>query len=377
MDGRITLYGMRASLYTGKVRAYLRRNFIPVVERGSGHPDFARTIVPQVGRFIMPVVVMPDGTVVQDGTDILDYLQDQGLGREPLYPENAVLKAVSLLFELFGNEGLLRPAMHYRWNFDEQNLAFIRHAFDDVLPAGMSAEQRSVMFDHASGRMRKAGRMFGVSDETAQAIERSYADFLARFDAHLTHTPFLLGDRPTIGDYGLLNPLYAHLARDPVPGDIMRRNAPRVFRWTERMNSPETNEEHNQQTPNGLFARDALPDTLHVLMSYVAEEYLTEITAHVAFINAWLIDPESDLESFPRSIGMAAFDWRGQRITSAVMPYRLYLLQRLTDHVAQASPDDRAAIEALFDHTGLGPLLGLRADRRIERRNHQEVWADH
>ena len=367
---------MRASLYTGKVRAYLRRNRIPTLERGAGHPEFASTIVPEIGRFIMPVVVMPDGTVVQDGTDILDYLEGEGLGREPLYPDDAVLRAISLLFELFGNEGLLRPAMHYRWNFDDRNLAFIRHAFDDVLPAGMSEAQRGAMFDHASGRMRKAGRMFGVSKETEALIEDAYADFLARFDAHLHHTPFLLGDRPTIGDYGLFNPLYAHLARDPVPGDIMRRTAPRVFRWTERMNSPEAVEEHNQPAPDGLFARDGLPDTLLSLMEYVAEEYLPEITAHIAFTNEWLADPDSDVENFPRSIGRAEFPWRGARIQTAVMPYRIYLLQRLTDHVARASDHDRAAIHALFERAGLAPLLSLRANRRIERRNHREVWAD-
>jgi len=48
------------------------------------------------------------------------------LGHEPLYPEDPVIKAISLLFELFGNEGLLRPAMHYRWNFDDDNLDFLK-----------------------------------------------------------------------------------------------------------------------------------------------------------------------------------------------------------------------------------------------------------
>ena len=34
--------------------------------------------------------------------------------------------------------------------------------------------------------------------------------------------PFLLGHRPSIGDFGLLAPIYAHLYRDPVPGFILR-----------------------------------------------------------------------------------------------------------------------------------------------------------
>ena len=52
-----TLYGMQASLY-----AYLRRNRIPFTERGAGHPEFAARIMPEIGRFIMPVIEAPGGT---------------------------------------------------------------------------------------------------------------------------------------------------------------------------------------------------------------------------------------------------------------------------------------------------------------------------
>ena len=112
------LYGMQASLFTGKARAYMRRNRIPVTERGAGHPEYMTRIFPHMDRFIIPVIETPDGDIIQDGTDSLEYLDGRGLGREPLFPDDPVIKAVALLFQLFGNEGLLRPAMHYRWNFD-------------------------------------------------------------------------------------------------------------------------------------------------------------------------------------------------------------------------------------------------------------------
>ena len=41
-DNNFILYGMQASLYTGKARAFMRRNRIPVIERGAGHPDTPR-----------------------------------------------------------------------------------------------------------------------------------------------------------------------------------------------------------------------------------------------------------------------------------------------------------------------------------------------
>ena len=374
------LYGMQASLYTGKARAYMRRNRIPVTERGTGHPDYHERIMPQLGRLIMPVVETPDGTLIQDGTDILDYFDGNGLGREPLYPSDAVLKAIALLFELFGNEGLLRPAMHYRWNFDDDNLAFIKVAFGDVLPSHLDAAGRSAMFDHASGRMRKAGKAFGVTPDTEATIEESYAEFLALFDAHLQSTYYLLGDRPTIGDYGLFNPLYAHLARDPHPALLMKSTAPHVYHWVERMNRVERPEEHTvENPPTTLFARNALPDTLSALMRYISDEYLAEITAHVEFANGWLAeqgaDPQEVKAPLGRGIGFAAFEWRGHTISTAVLPYRFYLLQRLQDHVAGASDEDQAFIRGLFTSARLESILDIRTDRRVLRENHREVWA--
>jgi len=48
------LYGMQASLYTGKARAYMRRNRIPVTERGAGHPEFMSRIFPLMDRYGSP-----------------------------------------------------------------------------------------------------------------------------------------------------------------------------------------------------------------------------------------------------------------------------------------------------------------------------------
>ena len=154
MENDFILYGMQASLYTGKARAYMRRNRIPVTERGAGHPEYMTRIFPHMDRFIMPVIETPEGEIIQDGTDILDYLEGKGLGREPLYPEDPIVKAISLLFELFGNEGLLRPAMHYRWNFDEENLDFLKVSFRDVMPLDMGVAGNDMGFENASGRMR-------------------------------------------------------------------------------------------------------------------------------------------------------------------------------------------------------------------------------
>ncbi len=374
------LYGMAGSLYTGKVRAYMRQNHIPYVEHKAGGKRFNEQIVPKVGRWIIPVIETPEGELVQDGTVILDHFEHNGASRKSIYPKTPVTRAVAHLFELFGGEGLLRPAMHYRWNFDEVNLSFLRDTFRDVLPDGLGPEGQAAAFDHASGRMRKAAVAFGVTPETFATVEESYADFLGRFNAHLQQMPFLLGGHPTIGDFGLFGPLYPHLARDPKPLHLMQTSAPRVFRWTERMNMAETFiDEEMEQADGKLFADDKIPGTLKSLMAFVADEYLDEITAHVEFANGWLeknseVDPAK--MRLGRGIGMTSFDWRGHEISTAVMPYRFYLLQRLTDWVEGLNEQDKRSVRALFAETGLEPILDLKTSRRVQRKNHLEVWVD-
>lgn len=372
------LYGMQASLYTGKARAFMRRNRINVTERGAGHSDYTGKIMPLIGRFIIPVIETPAGEIVQDGTDILDYLEIQGYGREPLYPEDPVTRAVAHLFELFGNEGLLRPAMHYRWNFDEDNLDFIKLSFQDAFPAHFDVAGRAAMFDHASGRMRKAGAAFGVTPETFETIEKSYAEFLSLYETHLTNSYYLLGNAPTVGDYGLFNPLFAHLARDPNPASLMKSTAPRVYSWVERMNRPEQLEEHTvEKPPTALFTGNDIPDTLKNLMTYVGVEYGAEFSAHVEFADAWLSKQTGEPDAKPeRSMGFAEFNWRGHKVKTVVMAYRFYLAQRLWDHFDGCSDGDQAAIRGLFTESEVEVFLDNRPARRVLRVNHQEVWAD-
>lgn len=378
------LYGTPNSLYTGKARSYLTKQHLPFENCAVGEARFRNEIVPQISRLILPVLETGNGALIQDSSDIIAHFESEGATRHPAYPQTPRHALIGQIFELFGGEGLLRPAMHYRWNFDEVNRAFLSVDFAaSLVPAGASAEERADIFEMASQRMRKAMASFGVSAETIPAIEASYAQFLRLFDAHLEGSPFLLGGRPTIGDYGLIAPLYAHLARDPYPTRIMQQNAHRVWRWTERMNRPDQDASEYGHPPQALFCDDDVPDTLKALLRFVAEDYLPEVRAYVVFANDWLA-ARPDLKAGTsgldrvqdRSIGNAQFDWRGHRVSVGVLPYRLYLLQKIQDVADRAAPEAAAGMMALLAETGLQELLTLRTSRRIVRRNHLEVWGE-
>ncbi|MEM1113322.1 MAG: glutathione S-transferase family protein [Pseudomonadota bacterium] len=381
-DKKYTLYGAACSLYTAKARSYLRKQGIDFVEQSPNNPHYNEQVLPKIGRFIIPVLETPQGEVVQDGSEIIHHFEERGAAEASAYPESYMIRAVAFLFELFGGEGLLRPAMHFRWDYDEENLSFLKSEFSPFAPEGADEETLEQVFAFASGRMRKAKAFFGVSEAAKPLVAEAYQEFLRLFEAHLRDFPYILGRQPSLADYALMGPLYGHLYRDPVPSRLMRQQAPRVARWVERMNTREEYWGDHNPAACGL-AVDAIPDTLKSLMRFVAQEYLPEIRAHVDFTNRWL-DERPDIDAGTnglekpgeRSIGMCEFDWRGIRIDSSVMPYRFYLLQRLQDCYDEADTVVQQQIEGLFAEVGLSALLTLRTRRRVERRGHLEVWGE-
>lgn len=375
------LYAMPGSLYSAKARAYLRKQGIAFVERAPGDARFAGGVVPKIGRWIIPVLETTSGALIQDGTDIIDYLEREARPRASAVPTTPVQRAIAHLFEFFGGEGLLRPAMHYRWNFDEANLEFLVNDFSGALVLGGSAQARADVFAQASRRMRAAMGIFGVAPETIPDIERSYEEFLSLFDAHLERTPYLQGGRATIGDYGLIGPLFAHLGRDPYPSQLMKRKAWRVWRWVERMNAPHDDAAEYGEANGAIATDDAVPETMKALMKYIARDYLGEVEAFVGFIDQWLKGQgalkDGDIvggNPATRVIGLTKFNWRGHEMNVGVFPFRLYMLQRLQDAVGAMSAGDRARVTGLFEEVGLSRLLTLKAARRVERRNNAEVW---
>ena len=380
MNDRFKLYTWSVSLYSAKARAYLIKQHIDFDDISPASPEYEAYIRPAIGRWIIPVMTTPQGEIVQDGTDIIDWFEKQNMARLPAYPKTPRHLIASLIMEIFGGEGMLRPAMHYRWNFDEDNLDFILQQFGLFALPQLPPGERRDMALHAAGRMRKAAVAFGVTPETAPEIEAAYHDTMAELDAHFAVHPYLLGGAPTIGDYGLFASLYAHLGRDPHPLRLMQGKAQMLLRWTERMRNPSSDMVEFIGRDESLLVDDAIPETLKALLARVASDYLPEIEAMMAFTNDWLAEnnPEPKEvvggESLGRGIGMCQFNWRGLNINAVVMPYRIFMLQRIQDAYDALDAPAREAVDVLFAETGLSALVTTRSIRRVERENHREIW---
>ena len=378
---KYVLYSMPASLYSAKARSYMRKRNIDHVERANGHPKYQQAVIPAIGRMIIPVLKTSDGTLIQDSIEIIDFLEAADPREHSIYPSAAKQRAVGHVLELFGGEGLMRPAMHYRWNFDDTNLAFLKEDLPGFIAAAGDAKAKAEFFEFASGLMRKATLALGVNPHLVPTIEESYAEFLNLFSAHLRTAPYLLGGLPSNGDFAFAGPLWAHLGRDPFPANLMQQSAWPVYRWTERISSPVADMGEYLDYPEQFFPDDTIPETLVALLTYIGEEMMPELEAQVAFMDAHLEnDPEVTEGSIVggkpsrRTIGNVTFGWRGEEMTTSVLPYRLFLIQRLQAAVTERSEPERSEIEALLSQCGLGNLLTLKARRSVVRRDNCEVW---
>ncbi len=378
LEQPLMLYGAPVGLYTGKIRSYLRKQGIPYVERLPSDPVFRKQILPAIGRFINPVIRMPDGLLVQDTADIIDFLEAEGYAAFASTPATPKQKLVALILDLFGGEGLLRPAMHYRWSYRLENEAFLRSEFGLSYRTGRATEAEiGRQLDQFMNYLNAYIPRFGITQASRAVIEASYEDILQRLEGHFRLHPYALGGVPTIADYGLMAPLYAHLARDPVPSTLMKRLAPSVFRWTERMNATDADMPEFPRYAPALADDDSLPETLLPVLEFIASDYLPELQMTVTAVDAWLAQQGSRaVEGKPieRTLCSAHFVLRGQTLETIVQPYTLYKLQRVTDAHAALDAETRQDVAALMGQVGLQSLLTLRASRRVERAQHLEVW---
>ncbi|MEM8499336.1 MAG: glutathione S-transferase family protein [Pseudomonadota bacterium] len=371
-----TLYAMTHSLYSGRARSYLIKNQIPFIERSTGHESFKTEVLPKGKLPTIPTLQTPGGEVIRDGAAIIEYFEAAG-GR-PCRPPGQRQQIVSALVDVIGAEGLMRPAMHYRWNYPEDNLAFVRYHF---LYSQRNTSQREEKTEYMMNRMRHAAMIFGVNEQSSELVETLYMEFLDALNAHFEHYPYLLGWRPCIGDFGLLGPMYAHLGRDPYPARLMQQRATRVYRWVERMNRADQDVPEFFNAGTDFLENDAVPQTLLNVLKVCAEDFVPETVAAAELINNWLAEhsPESGTPAVGRlaeSLGNTEFTLRGQRITALAQPYRFFLLQRVQLLYSQLSAKDRPAVDKMLDGCGLSPILDASLIRPIQQMDNLEVWGD-
>lgn len=368
----ITLYGSPLSLYTGRARSYLIKAGLAYRETTPTSTHFKNHVLPKMGgRQSVPVIETEQGEVIRDGAAIIDHYEAKN--GDTFSPKSPRQRILSLLFDVIGTEGLLRPAMHYRWNFPQENLQFLQFHFETFVPEHLDKKQVAAK---TMDRMRNSGRNFGAVVETFDLVESLYCNLLEKLNAHFAEHPYLLGGKPSIGDFGMIAPLYGHLGRDPKPLALMQSQAVRLFRWVERMNRPESDVGEFEVQDGGYLPDDQIADTLIDLLKQIAIDFIPETKAAAACINDWIARQEN-LETnaiIERGVGMGAFEVDGVTISALAQPYRFYLLSRVQKEYKSLADVDKERVDSLLKACNMNEILEVNLSRNIGRQDNREVW---
>ncbi|MEM1112778.1 MAG: glutathione S-transferase domain-containing protein [Pseudomonadota bacterium] len=139
------------------------------------------------------------------------------------------------MLEEFADEWANKWMFHYRWarpvDRDSAALKIVR-----MMKPGLDEPEAEItaMADQIAERM--VGRVWfvGSSEETAGQIEEGFQHAMGQLDDHLAERSYLLGERPSFGDFGLFGQIYNAIT-DPTPGALVGARYQHVLAWAQRM----------------------------------------------------------------------------------------------------------------------------------------------
>ncbi|MEP1447482.1 MAG: glutathione S-transferase family protein [Paraglaciecola sp.] len=364
MSEQYTLYGAPMSLYTGKARSYLIFKSLPYTEVFSSLKVYKSVIVPKTGVRFVPVVKTPEDEYLQDTAQIIDTLEQRHPQRSVI-PTTPKQKLVSYLFETWGDEWLVIPAMHYRWN--KANFPFIYQEFGKVVAPNMPGFIRAFIGKKIGAKFKGFVPMLGITDKSIPAIEYWYENHvLPLLDKHFAEHDYLLGGKPCLGDFGLMGPLYAHLYRDPEPGALMKKIAPNVAKWVERMNQA-------QNVEGDYLADDLIPDTLLELLSRIFKEQWPVLINTVKELEKWAEKNPPNAE-IPRSIGEHQYTIGEITEQRAIGTFHQWKVQRILDCYQQFDEQQKQSVDTFLQSVGGLESMQLDIKKKLSRVNNKLVF---
>ncbi len=320
------VYGSSVSYYTGKLEAYLRYKGIAYELHPTPYGEAAK-LREKVGAVQMPIVECDDDRWMSDTTPILLHLEGEHPAN-PVIPGDQVVGFIARLIEDYGDEWLWRAAMHYRWSYLYDRLLISNILVDEV--GAFSKAPRWLK------RRRIAHRQFhnfvvkdGVTDTTRGHVEQGYLRALDAMSAMLEDRPFLLGEAPSLADFGMMGPMFRHFGQDPTPVEIMRNRAPAVFEWVARM--------WNARPGDRAGFCASVPPGSALLLKEICETHLVQLAANAKAFGA----------------GQASMRMTVQGCNYSDLPvsrYRVWCLEELRGHYTALGNDHQAEIRAILEH---------------------------
>lgn len=339
---QLTHYSWPVSPYSAKTRAYLRWRGLSFREVRPSALRLWGQIRPAVGDAVMPTLRLADGRWLRDSSVIIDTLDAQNSGPKVM-PKTPRQRLACALMELHGDEWLVIPALHYRWNLPENSdfgiAEFGRWGFP-LLPRALSKR----LVQPIATKMAGYRRVVGITPDTSPGVESFTTKLIAQLQRHLSMHGYLLGERPCMADFAMYASLWAHLYRDPASTRLFEE-AEAVVSWMLRLRDGE------HAADGALLSEDEVPESLAPILRTIFQEQIPYMGTLLDAVETW-IKAHPDASRLPRSLGSAPFVIGGCKGERRLATYSQWMLQRVLAVYAQVEDGERASVDAWLRSLG-------------------------
>lgn len=361
-SGALRLRGSSISYFTGKMENYFRLKGIPYQLESMEFPGEVERNKKVLGVSQMPVVRLTDGRWMTDTTKMIQWFEAQ-YPENPVVPDDPALALVCYFLEDWADEWWWRPAMHYRWYYEEGARFASGHLAREV--AGglhLPLFVKRLMLRRRQRNGYTSGD--GIGPGAVSGVEADVAALLASLERIFQKRPFLLGDYPTLADIGFSGPFFRHFALDPIPLQLLRHTAPKTLEWVMRLwNS-------NPGSVKGALV-DGVPEDIRALLKHMARGYLPYLNANVQAVHR----------------GDARFTATVDEVTytgARSSQYRVWCLDELRKHYRRLKESEEASetgasdLERLLRESGIWEPLWAQDDLPLlkDQESRLPFWAD-
>ena len=346
------LLGAQCSRYSARVRSYLIKKGIAYVERVPTAWTYKVTIARRFGDAAVPVLITPEGEWIADSEIILDHLENRH-PQDPIQPPDPVHAFFAALADVWASEFWQQVDITTRWLGRTEYPWWYEELGEGMLPGLPKAAQNALAANVARMIQAHLPRL-GATRETAPLIWRWAGQMMDALDAHFAQHPYLLGERATRFDYGLICPFYGHLARDPWSRDEFLMPRPHLHAWVWRMQEPYLTAE----APPFPAPGTPLPATLQPIVRSMFDEFLPYVEGTLAELRRAVpnIRKGARIERF---LGMVSFPYADGTHQRLAVPFILWLVQRALDLLAAMPPADAERTRQWVRDSGGARLLEL------------------
>lgn len=352
----LELRGSSISYFTGKMENYFRLKGIPYRFESMVFPGEVARNKKVLGLSQMPVVQLPDGRWMTDTTAMIQWFE-AAYPQNPVVPNDPTLAYICYLLEDWADEWWWRPAMHYRWYYEEGARFASGHLAREVTGGlHLPLFVKRLMLRRRQRNGYTSGD--GIGPGAVSGVEADVAVLLARLERIFEKRPFLLGDYPTLADIGFSGPFFRHFALDPIPLQLLRHTAPRTLEWVMRLWNC------NPASLKGSLV-DGVPEDIRLLLKHMARGYLPYLNANVQAVRR----------------GDARFTATFDEVTytgARSSQYRVWCLAELRKHYKECRQSGTGDLESLLRETEIWGPLWEESDLPLlkDQESRLPFWAD-